>query len=103
MVAAVKYAKEIEASRLLAYKAFYCLSKGMCCYKEGSIAKAFATEAAIRVTSNAIQIHGVYGLSEEYPVKRYFRDARCYAIPDGTTQVRQLITGRETMGMKAFA
>lgn len=93
---------EIEASRLLAYKAFYCLGKGVRCYKECSIAKAFATEMAIRVTSKAIQIHGAYGLSEEYPVERYFRDARCYTIPDGTTQVQQLIIGRETLGMRAF-
>jgi alkylation response protein AidB-like acyl-CoA dehydrogenase len=93
---------EIEASRLLAYKAFFCLGKGMRCYKECSIAKAFATEAAIRVTSKAIQVHGAYGLSEEYPVERYFRDARCYTIPDGTTQVQQLIIGRETLGMRAF-
>ncbi|MBN1380788.1 MAG: acyl-CoA/acyl-ACP dehydrogenase [Deltaproteobacteria bacterium] len=93
---------EIEAGRLLAYKAFFCLGKGIRCYKECSIAKAYATEMAIRVTSKAIQIHGAYGLSDEYPVERYFRDARCYTIPDGTTQVQQLIIGRETLGMRAF-
>ena len=94
---------EIDASRLLAYRAFFLLGKGVRCYKECSLAKAFSTEAAVRVTSKAIQIHGAYGLSEEYPVERYFRDARCYTIPDGTTQIQQLIVGRETLGMRAFA
>jgi acyl-CoA dehydrogenase len=93
---------DIDAGRLLAYRAFFLLGKGVRCYKECSLAKAFCTEAAVRVTSQAIQIHGAYGLSEEYPVERYFRDARCYTIPDGTTQIQQLIVGRETLGMRAF-
>jgi len=93
---------EVDAGRLLAYRAFSCLDKGVRCYKECSIAKAFATEAGVRVASEAIQIHGAYGLSEEYPVERYFRDARCYTIPDGTTEIQKLIIGRETLGMKAF-
>jgi alkylation response protein AidB-like acyl-CoA dehydrogenase len=93
---------EVDAARLLAYRAFSCLEKGVRCYKECSIAKAFATEAGVRIASTAIQIHGAYGLSEEYPVERYFRDARCYTIPDGTTEIQKLIIGRETLGMKAF-
>jgi alkylation response protein AidB-like acyl-CoA dehydrogenase len=94
---------EIEAGRFLAYRAFFLLGKGVRCYRECSLAKAFCTEAAVRVTSKAVQIHGAYGLSEEYPVERYFRDARCYTIPDGTTQIQQLIVGREVLGMRAFA
>ena len=93
---------DIDAGRMLAYRAFFLLGKGVRCYKECSLSKAFCTEAAVRVTSKAIQIHGAYGLSEEYPVERYFRDARCYTIPDGTTQIQQLIVGRETLGMRAF-
>jgi alkylation response protein AidB-like acyl-CoA dehydrogenase len=94
---------DIEAGRFLAYRAFFQLGKGVRCYRECSLAKAFCTEAAVKVTSKAIQIHGAYGLSEEYPVERYFRDARCYTIPDGTTQIQQLIVGREVLGMRAFA
>uniref|UniRef100_A0A7V3J9H6 Acyl-CoA dehydrogenase n=1 Tax=candidate division CPR3 bacterium TaxID=2268181 RepID=A0A7V3J9H6_UNCC3 len=93
---------EVEAARLLAYRAFFLLDKGVKCRKEVSIAKAFATEMGVRVTSKAIQIHGAYGLSEEYPVERYFRDARCYTIPDGTTEIQKLIVGREVLGMSAF-
>jgi len=93
---------EVDAARLLAYRAFFLLDKGVKCRKEVSIAKAFATEMGVRVTSKAIQIHGAYGLSEEYPVERYFRDARCYTIPDGTTEIQKLIIGREVLGMQAF-
>jgi len=93
---------EVDAARLLAYRAFFLLDKGVKCRKEVSIAKAYATEMGVRVTSKAIQIHGAYGLSEEYPVERYFRDARCYTIPDGTTEIQKLIIGREVLGMQAF-
>ncbi|MEW6440528.1 MAG: acyl-CoA dehydrogenase family protein [bacterium] len=93
---------ETEAARLLTYKAFFVLDQGGTGRREGSIAKAYATEAAVRVTSKAVQIHGAYGLSEEYPVERYFRDARCYTIPDGTTEIQKLIVGREVLGMSAF-
>ena len=93
---------EVDAARLLTYRAFFLLDKGVKCRKEVSIAKAFATEMAVRVTSKAIQVHGAYGLSDEYPVERYFRDARCYTIPDGTTEIQKLIIGREVLGMQAF-
>lgn len=59
------------------------------------MAKCFATEAAVKVTSMAIQIHGASGLAREHPVERLFRDALMFTIPDGTTQVQQLIVGRE--------
>ena len=93
---------ETDAARLLTYRAFRALDSGGGARRESSIAKAYATEAAVRVTSKAIQIHGAYGLSEEYPVERYFRDARCYTIPDGTTEIQKLIIGREVLGMSAF-
>ena len=93
---------ETEAARLLAYKAFSMIDKGVRCDRETSIAKFYATEAAVRVTSMAIQIHGAYGLSEEYPVERYFRDARSFTIPDGTTQIQKLIVGRSALGLQAF-
>lgn len=93
---------EVEAARLLAYRAFYLLDKGVKCRKEVSMAKAYATEMGVRVTSKAIQIHGAYGLSEEYPLERFFRDARSYTIPDGTTEIQKLIIGREVLGIQAF-
>jgi len=55
------------------------------------------------VTYEGIQIHGGMGLSEEYPLERYHRDARVMTIPDGTTEVQNLIVGNETLGMSAYS
>lgn len=93
---------ETEAGRLLSFRALDLLDKGEKCRLQASLAKAYATEAAVRTTSKAIQIHGAMGLSEEYPVERYFRDARTLTIPDGTTQMQKLIVGRRALGIKAF-
>jgi alkylation response protein AidB-like acyl-CoA dehydrogenase len=93
---------ETEAARLLAYRAAYLIDKGGRARLESSIAKAYACEIVTKVTSRAIQIHGAIGLSEEYPVERYFRDARMLSIPDGTTQIQKLIVGREAIGMSTF-
>ncbi|MDY6907120.1 MAG: acyl-CoA dehydrogenase family protein [Chloroflexota bacterium] len=93
---------ETEAMRLLAYRALWLIDSGVRARLESSVAKAYATEAAVRVTSKAIQIHGAMGLSDEYPVERYFRDARMLTIPDGATQIQKLIVGREAIGIRAF-
>lgn len=93
---------ETEASRLLAYRAYDLIDKGERCRWQSSLAKAYATEMAIWTTSKAIQVHGAMGLSEEYPVERYFRDARTMTIPDGTTQIQKLVVGREVIGIRAF-
>lgn len=93
---------ETEASRLLGYRALDLIDKGVRARLESSVAKTHACEAAIRVTSKAIQIHGAMGLSDEYPVERYFRDARMLTIPDGTSQIQKLVVGREAIGIRAF-
>jgi len=94
---------DIQASRLLVYRALYLLDKGERCDTETSLAKAYATEAAVRVTHKAVQIHGAYGLSKEFPIERYYRDARMFTIPDGTTQIQKLIIARNLLGVSAFA
>ena len=93
---------ETEASRLLAFRALDMLDAKQKCRWQSSLAKAYATEAAVRTTSKAIQIHGAMGLSDEYPVERYFRDARTLTIPDGTTQMQKLIVGRDILGIRAM-
>ena len=93
---------ETEVMRLLAYRAFDLIDKGVRARKESSMAKAYACEAAVWVASKAVQIHGAMGLSEEYPVERYLRDARMMTIPDGATQIQKLIVGREAVGIRAF-
>lgn len=91
-----------EAARFLCYRAMYLIGKGEVPFKETSMAKAFSTEMAVKVTSQAIQVHGAYGISEEYPVERYFRDARTLTFPDGTSQIQKLVIGREILGISAF-
>jgi len=95
-------ATDIECARYLCYKGWHMMDKGTCTHLECSMPKYFNTEMAIRVTSNAIEIHGAYGISDEYPLERYYRDARCLTFPDGTTEIQKLIMGREILGLKAF-
>jgi len=91
-----------EAARLLSLRALNLIDKGVNCPKESSMAKAFACEVVNQVTSKAIQIHGASGLDEELPIERYFRDARVFSIPDGTTQIQKLVVGRELLGIRAY-
>ncbi len=93
---------ETEAARLLAYRGLDCIDRGGKFIQEASMAKYFATETAVKVTSKAVQVHGAYGLSEEFPVERFFRDARMYTVPDGTTEIQKLIIGREILGISAI-
>jgi alkylation response protein AidB-like acyl-CoA dehydrogenase len=94
-------ATDIDASRLLCYRAFHALRRGRADV-EASMAKAYATEAAVRVTSNAIQCMGANGLAIENRVERCLRDARMLTMPDGTTQIQKLIVGRALTGMSAI-
>jgi acyl-CoA dehydrogenase len=93
---------DVEASRLLLYRALWMLSSGERCELEAAVAKSFVTEAAQRVTSKAIQLHGAFGISKEFPVERHFRNSRMLTLPDGTTQINQLIIGRKLTGLDAF-
>jgi acyl-CoA dehydrogenase len=95
-------ATEVECARLLCYKGWDLLAKGKGDPQCFSMAKYYSTEMGIRVTSKAIEIHGAYGLSDEYPVEKYFRDARCMTFPDATSEIQKLIIGREILGMSAF-
>lgn len=56
----------------------------------------------LRVASNAVQVHGAFGITKEFPVERHFRNARMLTIPDGTTQINQLIIGKNITGIAAF-
>jgi alkylation response protein AidB-like acyl-CoA dehydrogenase len=92
-----------EASRLLTYRAADALRRG----EEGirwraALAMVFATEAATKVTYDAIQVHGGIGLSGEYPLERYFRDARMLTIAGGATDIQKLVLGREILGVSAL-
>ena len=67
-----------------------------------SLIKAYVTESMIKVTSMALQVHGANGLSEDLPLERYFRDARTFSIPDGTTEINKLVAGKELLGVSAY-
>lgn len=96
-------ATSIDAARLLCYRAMSLLDNGVWASRESSMAKSFATEMAVTATSQAIQVHGSAGLTSWLPVEEYFRDARMLPLPDGTTQINQLIIGRELTGLRAFS
>ncbi|MBN2284108.1 MAG: acyl-CoA/acyl-ACP dehydrogenase [Deltaproteobacteria bacterium] len=92
-----------ETSRLLSYRALDLTMKGSGEARlMSSLAKGYAAEAAVRVASSAIQIHGAMGLSVDLPLERYFRDARSWTIPDGTTEIQKLVVGNEALGMSAY-
>jgi len=87
-------ATEIEAARLMVYRAAFIKDQGKRFTKEAAMAKLFATEMAERVCRNAIQIHGGYGYSMEYPVERMYRDARLMTIGEGTSEIQRLVISR---------
>lgn len=98
----VDMAIETQASRLLTYQAFQTVESGARPFQSVSMAKTYAIESSIRVTSRGMQVHGAYGISEEFSLERYFRDARSLTIPDGTTEMQRLLVGREMLGISAF-
>lgn len=98
----VEMVVDAMASRMLGFQAGACLDRGERASKECSVAKLFACEAAFRAASNALQVHGGYGYSKEYPIERYFRDARGMMIPEGTSEIQTLIIGRDVLGMDAI-
>ena len=90
-------ATELDAARLLVYHAAFLKEQGLRYTKEASMAKLFASEAGMRATMKAIQIHGGYGYTKEFPVERYFRDAKLCEIGEGTSEIQRMIIARETI------
>lgn len=90
-------ATELEAARLLVYKAAWFKDQGRPYIKEAAQAKLFATEMAERVCYRAIQIHGGYGYSREFPVERIYRDNRLMEIGEGTSEIQRLVIARRIL------
>ena len=93
-------ATEIEVARTMLYKAAWLKEQKRPYNKEAAMAKMFATEMAERVCRNAIQIHGGYGYSSEYPVERIYRDARLMTIGEGTSEIQRLVIARHVLAME---
>lgn len=87
-------ATKIEAAKLLVYRAANLHSKGEACGKEASMAKLFASSTAVDVTTEAIQVFGGYGYTKDYPVERYFRDAKVTEIYEGTSEIQRIVIGK---------
>ncbi len=90
-------ATRIDAARLLTYRAAYLEHEGLSFVKESAMAKVYAPEAAMFVTSKAIQIYGGYGYVKDYPIERYFRDARITSIYEGTDEMQRMTIARQLM------
>jgi alkylation response protein AidB-like acyl-CoA dehydrogenase len=93
---------EVEAARLLVWRAAAMKEKGARITTEASIAKYVASEAAVKCANLAIQVHGGYGYIDEFPVGKYLRDARVTTLYEGTSQVQKLLLGRHLTGINAF-
>ncbi|TKH05998.1 acyl-CoA dehydrogenase [Peribacillus simplex] len=87
-------ATSIEASRLLVYRAAFLRSQGLKCGKEAAMAKLFASRTAVDVAIEAVQVFGGYGYTTEYPVERYFRDAKVTEIYEGTSEIQRMVISK---------
>jgi alkylation response protein AidB-like acyl-CoA dehydrogenase len=93
---------DLEASRMLWQKVAWKHDLGERHTVESSVAKTFCSEASVRNANRAVQVHGGYGYSDEYPVGRYLRDARVTTLYEGTSQIQRLLLGRHLTGISAF-
>ena len=92
-------ATEIDAARLMVYRAAAMEDAGVRFTKEAAMAKLFASEVAERAAFKAVQIHGGYGYSREYPVERIYRDQRLCTIGEGTSEIQRLVIARQVLGV----
>ncbi len=88
-------AVKIETARLLVYKAAWLYSQGKRCLKEASMAKLYAAEVVQWVATEAVQVLGGYGYGVEFPVERYYRDAKLASITEGTSEIQHIVIARE--------
>lgn len=90
-------ATQIDAARLLMYRAARLKDQGKRTTKESSMAKLFASEVSVRVCEEAIQIHGGYGYTKDYPPEKYWRDSKLCTIGEGTSEIQRIIIAREIL------
>jgi len=90
-------ATRIEAARLLTYRAAYLKQQGRRTTLESSMAKLYASEIAVRVADDCVQIHGGYGFVKDYPAEKYFRDVKLTTIGEGTSEIQRLVIARQLL------
>ncbi len=91
-------ATKIEASRLLTYRAAWLKDHGRRLTRESAMAKLYASETAVRVADDCVQIHGGYGFVKDYPAEKYFRDVKLLTIGEGTSEIQRLVIARQLLG-----
>jgi alkylation response protein AidB-like acyl-CoA dehydrogenase len=94
---------EADAARLLVWRVADLVDRSRPFATEASIAKLYASEAAVRAANNALQVFGGYGYIDEYPVGKYLRDARVTTLYEGTSQIQKLLIGKSLTGVNAFS
>jgi alkylation response protein AidB-like acyl-CoA dehydrogenase len=95
-------AVDVDAARLLTWRVADHIERGLPFATESSVAKLYASEAAVRAANNALQVFGGYGFIDEYPVGKYLRDARVMTLYEGTSQIHKLLIGRSLTAISAF-
>jgi alkylation response protein AidB-like acyl-CoA dehydrogenase len=90
-------ATQIEAARLLMYRAAYLKDQGKRVTKESSMAKLYASEMSVRVCEEAIQIHGGYGYTKDYPPEKYWRDSKLCTIGEGTSEIQRIVIAKQLL------
>ena len=93
----VDMAVDIDAARLLNYRAAWMLDGGLRVTRESAMAKLFASEAAVRIAGEAVQIHGGYGFIKDYPVEKFYRDVKLCTIGEGTSEIQRLVIARQLL------
>ena len=93
----VDMATELEAARLLNYRAATMLDRGERVTRQSAMAKLFASEAAVRIANEAVQIHGGYGFIKDYPVEKFYRDVKLCTIGEGTSEIQRLVIARQLL------
>jgi alkylation response protein AidB-like acyl-CoA dehydrogenase len=88
---------EIEAARLLTFRAAWMLDQGQHVTKESSIAKLFSSEMAVRVANEGVQVFGGYGFTKDYPVEKYYRDVKLLTIGEGTSEIQRMVIARQIL------
>jgi alkylation response protein AidB-like acyl-CoA dehydrogenase len=93
-------ATKIDASRLLIYRAAKMIDAGKRVTRESAMAKLFASESAVEIANEAVQIHGGYGFIKDYPVEKFYRDVKLCTIGEGTSEIQRLVIARNETGLR---
>jgi alkylation response protein AidB-like acyl-CoA dehydrogenase len=90
-------ATQIEAAEMLTRNAADLKMRGLKCTKEAAIAKYYASEVSVRVSTEAVQVHGGYGYTKDFPVEKYYRDSKLCTIGEGTSEIQKIVIAREVL------